>query len=120
MNQEIKKLWIDGLRSGKYKQGKNRLNQDNKFCCLGVLCDIYAKEKNIPWTKKYPEERYLGIYINGLYDAEILPVPVQEWAGLNDGNPPVEYCGDPNTLASLNDTDRLTFLEIADIIEEQL
>lgn len=32
--------WIKALRSGRYKQGVKRLRGDDKFCCLGVACDI--------------------------------------------------------------------------------
>ena len=33
--------WVDALRSGKYKQGKNALRTENdEFCCLGVLEDV--------------------------------------------------------------------------------
>ena len=48
MDPELKAKWIAALRSGEYKQGKNRLhsNEDNSFCCLGVLCEVagYKKE----------------------------------------------------------------------------
>lgn len=49
MNQKIKKKWIEALRSGKYKQGKTLLRSANKFCCLGVLCDIIKNEIGINW-----------------------------------------------------------------------
>ncbi len=42
MNEKVKKKWLKGLRSDKYKQGKNALKTKNrlgneKYCCLGVL-----------------------------------------------------------------------------------
>ena len=40
MNQEIKEKWLEALRSGKYKQGFTRLKQNNRYCCLGVLCSL--------------------------------------------------------------------------------
>ena len=45
MTQEQKKLWIEALRSGKYKQGTELLyytdaGGDARHCCLGVACDI--------------------------------------------------------------------------------
>ncbi len=52
MNKTYKKLWVEALRSDKYKQGRNRLRRDNKFCCLGVLCDVFRKrqkKKVIRW-----------------------------------------------------------------------
>lgn len=45
MNLTIKNKWLEALRSGNYKQGQKVLrSQDNKFCCLGVLCDIMDPE----------------------------------------------------------------------------
>lgn len=40
MNKEIKKDWINALKSGKYKQGQGKLRDNNCYCCLGILCDI--------------------------------------------------------------------------------
>lgn len=40
MDKEIKRRWVEALRSGKYEQGQGKLLHSGKFCCLGVLCDI--------------------------------------------------------------------------------
>jgi hypothetical protein len=41
MEAELKKKWLDALRSGRYRQGLNELRtKDDRYCCLGVLCDI--------------------------------------------------------------------------------
>ena len=40
MKKEIKKKWVNALRSGKYKQAKGRLRYKDRYCPLGVLCDI--------------------------------------------------------------------------------
>lgn len=49
MNPTIKKQWLDALRSGKYMQGKGRLraklNGVDRFCCLGVLCDLLEPDR---------------------------------------------------------------------------
>lgn len=40
--------WVAALRSGEYKQGHRVLrSKDDKFCCLGVLCDTISSEM---WT----------------------------------------------------------------------
>lgn len=45
MPRELKQKWLDALRSGKYAQGQNRLRtNDDKYCCIGVLCDVMGKE----------------------------------------------------------------------------
>lgn len=122
MNQEIKKQWIEDLRSGNYVQGTGSLQEDGTFCCLGVLCDQYAKEKNVPWVKRDEYRLYskLGLLQDGVVEAALLPENVKRWAGLEDFNPVIIYSGETSTLASLNDKYILTFLEIANIIEEQL
>jgi len=46
MKKSVMKKWVTALRSGKYKQGQDRLRSDvSHFCCLGVLCDIIAKDE---------------------------------------------------------------------------
>lgn len=44
MNPEVKALWLNALRSGEYQQGTGKLKQtyggDQRYCCLGVLCDL--------------------------------------------------------------------------------
>ena len=99
MNQEIKKKWVDALRSGKYKQGRGRLKASGKFCCLGVLCSV-VRAKN-----------WVG-------DA-LLPSHVRAKAGLDCYNPGVEYHRHQISLAELNDNGT-SFAEIAGLIEEQL
>lgn len=41
MKAELKKKWIEALRSGKYKQISGKLcDNDDEFCALGVLCKV--------------------------------------------------------------------------------
>jgi len=47
------RLWINALRSGKYKQGKSKLKQRDVvhpeeclYCCLGVAKELYEKYEN--------------------------------------------------------------------------
>jgi hypothetical protein len=47
MDAELKAKWVEALRSGKYKQTKNRLQRDGKFCCLGVLCEVAGLSSKI-------------------------------------------------------------------------
>ncbi len=61
MNPEVKTKWIAALRSGDYKQGKNKLRSDtNHFCCLGVLCNIHAQEHPEIAAKETDPIRYMG------------------------------------------------------------
>ena len=54
MIKELKQLWIDALRSGEFKQGKEQLRSANntRFCCLGVLRELIK-----PGDKEHKEER---------------------------------------------------------------
>lgn len=46
MKPKWKRKWLRALRGKKYVQGQERLRtDDDHFCCLGVLCDVMAKEK---------------------------------------------------------------------------
>jgi hypothetical protein len=118
MNKEIKKLWVEALRSGEYKQARGRLRDEDKFCCLGVLCDLHAKAVGGAWCRDH--EGYL-VYSDS--DA-LLPPSVTAWAGLSSDSPHTVWHDDDEDrqeepLAEHNDG-RRTFQEIADMIEEQL
>jgi hypothetical protein len=41
------KKWIKALRSGEFKQTQAVLNDEDGFCCLGVACKLFIKEKDI-------------------------------------------------------------------------
>lgn len=117
MKPKVKEKWLEALRSGEYKQTKKHLRDENGFCCLGVLCDIHAKETGGEWLggdDAYTYQDWGGI----------LPPSVMEWAGLDGADADLpetvrvgyETCG---TLSSVNDAGA-SFERIATIIEKQL
>lgn len=124
MKPAIKKQWLEALTSGNYKQGKNCLNNGNKFCCLGVLSDLYAKKHNIEWEKeKYENDKLFN-------EDSVLPSKVKQWAGLSRKNPRVILTdkatkklgyenGGKEDLATLND-EGCSFKVIAECIEKSL
>lgn len=122
MNREIKAKWVEALRSGTYKQGRHALRRANDtYCCLGVLCDLHAKETGARW--KGPN--WSGHYIYGEEEESGgLPKEVMEWAGLPTDNGLVrlpmwnsqEGC---STLAYKNDYGA-SFEDIANTIEQHL
>ena len=61
MKKSVKKLWLTALRSGEYRQGHDVLRANGKFCCLGVLCDLYRKESGGPRWKNESGWSYLVI-----------------------------------------------------------
>lgn len=109
MNNRIAMDWIKALRSGEYKQGKVYLNSDNKFCCLGVLSDLYLKEHGKEWQDEGHFKR-VAAFACGL-DREVM-----DWAGLEKMDVVGHYSYEKKSLATLNDSDTC-FNEIADIIE---
>lgn len=116
MNPRIKAMWLEALRSGRYKQGKEYLNNRGRFCCLGVLTDLYIQEKGNKWDDAYDilGEKEKGQVFCFKGKDKILPALVRNWAGIKE----VSDVGD-SYLANLNDqgTD---FTEIADVIENNL
>lgn len=37
--------WTSALRSGLYQQTRNRLQDENGYCCLGVACKIFISQE---------------------------------------------------------------------------
>jgi len=124
MNQQIKEHWVAALRSGEYQQTTGELRNGNGFCCLGVLCDLYLKEKGKQW-EVVSEDCFYFPALN----LEVLPKEVMDWAELSSYNPNVtverfNHAIQEDTplnieLSYLNDTDH-DFKMIAALIEEQL
>lgn len=116
MNERIKQLWIEALRSNNYKQGKQGLrNTNNEYCCLGVLCDILIKEVpelNLKWklskNDKYTSFRYRINNINFVS----LPYKVMKLYNITFNK--------INYLIYLNDCQNYNFIQIANWIEENL
>lgn len=45
MDKDLKAKWLAALRSGKYRQARERLcTADGAMCCLGVLCHIQGAD----------------------------------------------------------------------------
>lgn len=112
MDERVKKLWVDALRSGQYPQGRYSLQgEDGRFCCLGVLCDLAKKEEV---CSHVVDKSLFGTF--NMYDGEeeFLPESVMEWADIV-GNPMVAG----NFLTTHNDRGT-PFAEIADLIDKHL
>lgn len=113
MNQEIKQKWVEALRSGEYEQGDGRLvsvikeTGKPKYCCLGVLCDLYIKENPAySWTKT-DKPQYSSVVYDSLqlFDENLyLPQTVMDWAGIDTKTGVfLEDDGVQQILSSLND-----------------
>ena len=118
--QQIRDMWVNALESGEYEQGRlvlhQKVNGKEKFCCLGVLCDLYVE--NVGDIGVYFDDVTGNYHYGG--EIRVLPDKVMDWAGLynrtGDGVLDGKNVGVP--LSVLNDTYRSTFKEIAQAIKE--
>jgi len=109
MKTQILKKWVKALTSGKYKQGRLALKtKEGRYCCLGVLCDLHAKETGGKWEDptQYQHFSYFGT-------SGILPNKVMKWAGLKHSDPVLQNC----CASDLNDQGK-RFKTIAKLIVE--
>lgn len=133
MNKDIAIKWTEALRSGKYKQGRGLLKQIDKkgqfkHCCLGVLCELYNKDRKKKKKKAlYVKDDILSCPLTGKVvegfsfdgDDQLLPYIVREWAGLDSSNGEVFIGGKFFDLAELNDSGK-KFSTIANFIEKNV
>ena len=105
-------LWVDALRSGKYKQAKEALKTTTgAMCCLGVLCELAGVE----WEKSGVGRKILPVDAT----AHVATRQAMEFVGLRkpSGDFTNEIWG-LTSLADLND-DGKRFKTIANIIESE-
>lgn len=129
LKKRVKAQWLAALRSGDYGQGRGALRKraanGDKFCCLGVLCELAVKAGVIgAGSPHYPNDTYsYGEYA----DSAVLPREVQEWAFTrasqdDDANLYNPFAGG-HALAEWNDgmvAPETDFNGIADLIEAHL
>lgn len=129
MKKEVMEIWVKALRSGEFGQTKERLKDDVGHCCLGVLCTLAPKEvgefrgqafhfkiENDDYSDECPDSPDNQPLVDIKEEGE-LPSTVQEWSGMYGSVG--EFKGKMKghtSLAELNDGGK-TFLEIADLIE---
>lgn len=107
MNPEIKKQWIENLRSGEYKQGKGYLHKFECFCAIGVLCDMYSKANKTDWQFNY------GGHYSIAGSWKFMVQEIMHWAGIAaEGELPII-----TKVVNMNDKEGKTFAELADYIE---
>lgn len=135
MNPEIKAQWLAALRSGNYQQGIGQLYEKKfgrdyaQYCCLGVLADVIKDEENTERSTFAMSENNVltaGMSIHsGLSRSPYVPISVvskhmtdeERKCALLDRHPEE---GDSVELWMLNDRYKLSFPELANIIEEAL
>lgn len=112
MKTKIKNKWIEALLSGKYNQGQGNLrlrdSGEDKFCCLGVFCDIVEPEG---WGEGLQYDDIGGTVI---YHTRRHCYPDRQFDG--------KYGLDDHTVADtarMNDAGK-SFVEIAEWIRENV
>jgi hypothetical protein len=114
MNPSVKKLWVDALRSGEYEQCTGILRDSfNRFCCLGVLCNLHAMAHPQIAASQKSAAFYMG------QDTDV-PNTVRDWAGLKEPEGEEVFVGKVKTSLARHNDGGATFAQIADAIEGQL
>lgn len=106
--KEVIQLWIKALRSGDYKQTRGTLKDNKGFCCLGVLCDLAAKDGGSKWVKAYLNssvKEYDG-------EPETPPKYMMDYLGISE-----DYVA---AIIDLNDIEERSFKDIARKLEKDL
>lgn len=106
--------WIKALKSGKYEQttfllrnilyNKETGKYNKYYCCLGVLCDVKAKETKRAFSKVVRD------------DSGLLPYNVIKWSGMNNAEGRIK--GKKYKLTELNDFKKWSFNKIAKYIKD--
>ena len=95
--------WCKALRSGKYKQTKDTLQDKKGYCRLGVSCDIFIPDE----LKSLNKDRSL---FGDLSNSQKAPGWLKDIN--HDFSIKTTY-----SLSRLNDSEDFTFDEIADVLE---
>lgn len=104
------RLWVAALRSGEFKQATDMLRANDRYCCLGVACEVYRRE-----TQR-GEWRSSSFYADTGSSTTTMPLAVVNWLGVERGSPITDS---GVSFVSMNDDDRDDFATIANAIERQ-
>jgi hypothetical protein len=108
LDKKVKHKWLKALRSGKYEQGQFYLKRNDRFCCLGVLCDTVKPNK---WEKSE------GIGRPELHELGGGGVSTLSKDFMKKINLPISAL---NKLITMNDVQVKSFEEIASYISRNL
>lgn len=120
IDKAFKKKWVAALRSGEYQQARKLLrSKDDKFCCLGVACDVFDPDL---WVVQYYHVDFNdrnhndGIYayddFNGNEEDGLIPPMLMKFIGLS--------ASERTELVRMNDDLYYSLAQIADWIEANL
>jgi hypothetical protein len=106
VNKERVALWADELINGDWQQGNGKLRVDDKYCCLGVACEVaIANGCVMPVGEYTTEDEDDGgpiIYGYGVVEqAYYLPREAMEWYGFDQNDPVIKFVqNNPPTRAA--------------------
>lgn len=109
--RETFQKWLEALRSGKYLQGTGYLCHQEKYCCLGVLADVAGISRTA--MKNHKDSPPLPMMFHFPAGGQAYTIMPPEAYNQLTGRLGSEV----HILASINDDQRLTFSEIADLLE---
>ena len=119
--RHITKL-ITACRSGYYHQIKGKMHDSTGFDILGLACEVYrissGKGKWVKDSSSKEGEMTFGKAKTGL--ETLLPQYVVDWYGFDDPCPSIMYKGKDTLFIDLNDSFKLSFAKIADVLEKIL
>jgi len=104
LGQDVKRMWVDALRSGRFVQGKGTLFHSGRHCCLGVLAEVVGRLEGRCVVGEYRGQK--------IHCYDHLPMGFMREIGLSASS--------HGFLTVMNDSGEATFEEIADFIEEAL
>lgn len=107
--------WKEMLATTDIKQTRNNLNFNDKRCCLGLQCDIYATDVGGYWQEMnvFTEDVEPNIFSPDAFTyVTSLGIPsakIRDYFGMTEGH--------VNCFASLNDNLRLNFKQIGQCVD---
>jgi hypothetical protein len=120
VNKERMRLFVAGLRSGRFIQGRGSLkvrysNGGERYCCLGVACEIAMEHGLVVAVSQSLNERTGTLHINFGGQGDSLPESVMHWYGLSDSDPLIDPAQGGISAITLNDNPDFawTFEQIA-------
>lgn len=118
MPKKLLKKWLEALRSGKYKQGQNRLGSAKEgYCCLGLLQRVADGRVGCSEDSLLSQEwiKSKGIIGDGVVDVGLGEVDMEfsNFPAAFDSADTM-YC---QYASEANDIAELSFEKIADLVE---
>lgn len=120
LSPAVKRKWLAALRSGKYNQTTGALYNpaDDGLCCLGVLCHIEGASKEDMRHNGQPAD--IDMFTDALLDYDEMTAEQASKYSNKAFSFSVKYKKKLTPLSVLNDQNKLTFKQIANIIERSV